>query len=557
MNHFKQQLRWLLLAILLSSGAEYVWGADATDCSRLTVKSCVATCITGVTINYELTDVDIPDAPSLTPSCTFWPKTIETASMTVTISPTTEGSNVRYTTDGTDPSITTGTLVTTSQNITITETTTVKAIAYVGTSMSDISTATYILGQTVNSISAFKSLSVGTEARLYLSPDNNARVLHVDGSDIYVRDNTGAMCFNLSSNLQDPFPQHDWHVSGWIIGKYQPLNRLPEFVSTPNTTMDYLVMSAPVTEPATEPVVISSNDFDNYMADWVKICELRAEGDGSNINVSDDDANTIKVNNKYNLDSNSYYQDPYDGSLVDFTGLAVSNNYTKEIVPIYYNNANPIIYVINENKEFRSPNEDIQNVTVRLVRTLSSTNWNTFCIPMYMENFEGIIRKYDRAEGKTMIFVDEYGGIEAGMPYLVKPAMEIVNPVYSNITLCAQADRNIESDNYKFVGTYSPTDIFSEDHTNRFLKSDGYLYYPESEDKGRLKGIRAYFEVPDDSSVKVFIEDDFSTMIESMPEVNKTTDTNVYSISGQHVGNRLEGLSRGIYIVNGKKLIIK
>ena len=35
------------------------------------------------------------------------------------------------------------------------------------------------------------------------------------------------------------------------------------------------------------------------------------------------------------------------------------------------------------------------------------------------------------------------------------------------------------------------------------------------------------------------------------------TDNKVYNISGQFVGNSLEGLSRGMYIVNGKKFIVK
>lgn len=512
----------------------------------------------GVTVYYELASGNAPDAPTLTASCSFWPKTIEAASMTATIAPTTTGSYVRYTTDGSDPTTTTGTLVTTSQDITITATTTVKAIAYVGNSTSGISTATYTLGQTVNSIAEFKALSSGTEARLYLSPENNARVLHAFSSEIYVRDNTGAMCFYLATSLQNPVPQHDWHVAGWIIGKYQPYNNLPELVATSNTTMDYLAIAAPVTETATEPVVISANDFDNYKADWVKISDLRAEGNGDNINVSDDDANTLKVYNKYNLNTSSYYQDPYDGALMDMTGLAVPYNSTKEIVPIYYNDARPIIYVIDENKEFRSPSVDIHNATVRLVRTLSNANWNTFCIPLYMENFEGIIRRYDRVEGNIMMFEDEYGGIEAGMPYLVKPIQTIENPVYSNVTLCALDAKNIEADNYKFVGIYSPENIYTEEKTQLFLKTDGNLYYPSSESAGRLKGLRAYFVVPEGSSgVKVLIDDDFSTMIEAIPEEIIPDDAEVFTISGQHVGNSLEGLPRGIYIVNGKKLIIK
>ena len=531
---------------------EYTLGSAQSGNVKLTV-TCTTNSIyiNSIAITYD--SGNTPDAPSLTPSCTFWPKTTETPSITVTIAPTTTGSTVRYTTNGSDPTTTNGNIVISSTDITITETTTVKAIAYVGTSTSGISFSTYTLGETVNSIAAFKTLAEGTEARLYLSPENNARVLHVSGSEIYVRDNTGAICIYLASSLQNPVPQHDWHVAGWIIGKNEPFNGLPELKATSNTTTNYMAFAAPVTEEATEPVTISPNDFDNYKADWVKICDLRAE---SNNDVTDDAGNTFKFYNKYSLNSDSYYQDLYDYALVDLAGLAVPYGTDKEIVPIYYNNKRPIIYVIDENKSFTSPNNDIKNVTVRLVRTLSNENWNTFCIPFDLQNFYGSVRKYEHADGQTMVFVEDY--IEAGKPYLVKPSDPIENPVYENITLTATPPQNVEEGNYSFNGIYEPTNIYTEDRTNLFLKTDGYLYYPLDESKGRLKGMRAYFVAPAGSSgVKVMVDDNLSTMIEVIPGELVPIDSDIYTISGQHAGKSMEGLPRGIYIMNGKKLLIK
>ncbi len=474
--------------------------------------------------------------------------------MVVTIAPTTAGSYVRYTTDGTEPSTSNGTLVISSQNVTITGTTTVKAIAYVGAATSTIATATYTLGQTVNSIAAFKALTIGKEARLYLDPANDARVLHASGSEIYVRDNTGAICLFLNSNLQNPVPQHDWHVAGWIIGKYQPYNGLPEMLATSNTTTNYMAFAAPVTETPTEPVAINPNDFDNYKADWVTITDLRAE---SNNNVTDDAGNTFKVYNKYGLNADSHYQDLYDYALVDLTGLAVPYGNDKEIVPIYYNDVRPIVYVIDENKNFTSPDNDIQNVTVRLVRTLSASNWNTFAIPFNIPDFNGRVRKYEHAEGTTMVFVDDY--IEAGKPYLVKPDESIVNPVFTNVTLSATPPQNVEDveGGYSFNAIYSPTNIYSADRTNRFLKTDGYLYYPTDEDAGRLKGMRAYFVVPEGASNIKVNPDGTATAIDDLVIMNDLRDNKVYDVSGRMVSSDLRNLPRGIYIVNGKKMVIR
>ena len=37
----------------------------------------------------------------------------------------------------------------------------------------------------------------------------------------------------------------------------------------------------------------------------------------------------------------------------------------------------------------------------------------------------------------------------------------------------------------------------------------------------------------------------------------KSVDTRVYNLNGQYVGTTLNGLSKGVYIVNGKKVVVK
>ena len=321
---------WTNASVSVSGSKATVTPTNGT--TEVVVTIGTATWLIGATVHYEPTSSIVPEDPTLTASCSFWPNTTETASKQISITPTTVGSTVRFTTDGTNPSTSHGTIVLSSATLTISETTTVKAIAYIGSSTSSIATATYTLGQTVNSIAAFKALPTGTEARLYLDPENNARVLHASGSEIYVRDNTGAICIYLASNLQNPIPRHDYHVAGWIIGKYQPYKNLPEMVATSNTSTHYLAFAAPVTETATEPIVISASDFDDYKADWVTISDLRTEGSGNNI-IATLEGCSFKVYNKYKLNADSKYQDPYDGALVDLTGLAVPYESTREIVP--------------------------------------------------------------------------------------------------------------------------------------------------------------------------------------------------------------------------------
>lgn len=52
---------------------------------------------------------------------------------------------------------------------------------------------------------------------------------------------------------------------------------------------------------------------------------------------------------------------------------------------------------------------------------------------------------------------------------------------------------------------------------------------------------------------------DFSsvTSIETIRQVESMKNMGVYNLQGQHVGNGVEGLKKGLYIVGGKKVIIK
>ena len=64
-------------------------------------------------------------------------------------------------------------------------------------------------------------------------------------------------------------------------------------------------------------------------------------------------------------------------------------------------------------------------------------------------------------------------------------------------------------------------------------------------------------ETKDMSLVSFSFSYDSTTGINKIEEVKKSLQGKVFNLNGQLVGNSLEGLSKGIYIVNGKKVIIK
>ncbi len=482
-------------------------------------------------------------APTLSDGFTFWPNTTETPSRMVTVSPA-ERTTVRYTTDGTEPDINTGTKATQPAQIEINTTTTIKAIAYFGSTVSSVVSRTYTLGTTVGSIAEMLALADGTEARLFLSDAQNARVLHVDDAQCYLRDASGAIRLDLATaSAFNPQPAHNQHVAGWIIGRRQTQNGVPTLVATERTTTRYLAFAAPVTESATAPLAISADDYSSHLADWVTIGNLRIANDGVDVEATGG-STTITVDNKYSLDASEGYTSLYDGALADVSGIAISDGTNNVVYPVYYEGAQrPVVYVIDEQKAFVSPVSDISDATVRLQRTLSSSQWNTLSLPFDVA-IDGELREYASTDGHVMHFRSA-GSVEAGKPYLVKPASDVVNPTFGGVTLSSTAAQAVGSTDYSFVAAYSPTAL-ATDGTERFLTNSGSLGYSSNPSKATIRGMWAYFRLADaGQDASIFIADDGFTTTMRSAERNSVAvegDGVVYDLSGRRVDSRSKGV---------------
>ena len=476
--------------------------------------------------------------PSLPDDFLFFPNTTEEkASKHVMLTPV-NYTVAYYTTDGSTPSSTNGTEALQTTGVPIHGTTTVKAIAYVGTMQSEVVTRTYTQGNTVNGISAFCDLADGTEARIFLADDasHETRVLYYDETrhQLFVRENTKSLCVDFGNMTTfSPTPQYNQHIGGWIVGKKATDNGLPKLIATDNTSTAFLAIADPVTEKQTAPVEIAASELSSYPADWVAVKEQRV---GTDLAVID-----------------RFGTGAYDGALTDLSGIVIPDGSTQQIAPITQNNIPGVVFVVDEDKDFYLPESNIENATVRLKRTLSKDYWNTFAVPFEISGanaFDANIREFDSVEGNTMVF-KAASKIEAGVPYLIKPSEDIVNPTYSNVTLSYQPAKGIVRGDYRFVATYVPKEL-ATDKTELFLTTDGKLGYPTSASEATLKGMRAYIQVPANANVALFVDGEGTiTGIEEIDNSQLTID-NVYNLNGQRVTQPRKGL----FIVNGKKLII-
>lgn len=208
------------------------------------------------------------------------------------------------------------------------------------------------------------------------------------------------------------------------------------------------------------------------------------------------------------------------------------------------------------------------NVNVQLKRSLDNTGWNTFCVPFYIDAAtiaskfgEGTqLRTFSSMEGTTMNFVAATE-IEAGKPYLIKPGnAEVPNPTFEGVDIVAGDPTAVGSDGYQMVGTYGLKTL-TTDGTNLFLGDGDKFFMPEDESKATMKGMRAYFVVPSGANYAALVAniDGTETAIDQIEGAKVVENPNapVYNLNGQRVGNSLNSLSRGVYIQNGKKYVVK
>ena len=468
------------------------WTASAASPSNtVTFTASVQARASQVAVTYHGAVADDP-TPSLTPAFTFWPEmdAAPSASVTITVPVAT---TVYYTTDGSTPSATHGTAITATTTLNITATTTVSAIGVSGDDTSSVVSATYTLGTTVNSIAELKQTN-GEEVRLYWSDEANARVLYATDNQAFVRDNTGAICMYALQTNKTKLNAND-HLAGWIFGKLSDYNGLPEFVSTNRTNGYQLLAAAPVTEEEPQPRLIDAAQFDDYVADWVTIHDLRMNAEG----VGSHGDSQITLYNRFHVGEEQYYVQPYENALVDVSGIAIAYNDKRQVAPIYQNEVRPVVYVVSESEDFYAPTADLANAVVRLHHTLTAGEWGTITLPFRLESFDGQVAEYTALNGDEMAFAS-VEAIEARTPYLVKANTDMSDATFTDVTLVAGEPLAIDKSNFVFKGTYVSAVLAQDDLA---VAADGSLVKAQE----AVMPTFAYVTVPSGTS-KVYISVD-------------------------------------------------
>ena len=201
--------------------------------------------------------------------------------------------------------------------------------------------------------------------------------------------------------------------------------------------------------------------------------------------------------------------------------------------------------------------------TMCIARTLTSGMWNSFSLPFSLSADQlsaasvagynlGAIKKFSSANGGE-ITMEDATEIVAGEPYLVKPSTMITNPVFNDVIVSNPTEAVKGEGDYTFQAHLCATT----------LPTNGSVAYVSTYDNsikkltsGGINGMRAIFNIPVSSSVKALtirFGDDADAILSIDAEGNVTENGTVFNLAGQRVNKA----QKGIYIVNGKKVLVK
>lgn len=202
--------------------------------------------------------------------------------------------------------------------------------------------------------------------------------------------------------------------------------------------------------------------------------------------------------------------------------------------------------------------------TVTMTRTMKQGIWNSFCAPFDMTNLdiknnfgEGVqVMKltYVNVDGDNynMTFTDERNSIDKNTPYMVKPTKDVssitvnnADVVIDNSSLPQRTVNDGNGHSVTFHGNYAKGLV----PRGAYFISGGNFYLADSD--VTLKGYRGYITIDGAAAKEVTYSFSDTDGIKSVSTA--ATDNKAYNLAGQ----RVDANTKGIIIVNGRKVINK
>lgn len=279
-------------------------------------------------------------------------------------------------------------------------------------------------------------------------------------------------------------------------------------------------------------------------------------------------------------------------------GMAINNDYNQDGTPDQLDPEPCVQELVLDETVDLDKSHDYNNCRMILRRTFNGGKWNSLVLPVSLteEQFHEAfgsgarLSEMDRVtnEGNNRIInfktVQESADgiyLKENTPYIIyiekaetekHPADEqyesiedgvVQGPIYivnSGVDYQMKNDKNTvikvtseKTPELSYLGSYVSNQPLPIDC---YIFSNGNLFHTSKE--YTMKGYRCWidYQTDDDTPLAKFSVNNTATGIDCITDNIENADSHIYNISGQKIENT-DNLPEGIYIINGKKLIIK
>lgn len=317
--------------------------------------------------------------------------------------------------------------------------------------------------------------------------------------------------------------------------------------------------------PVTKTVLTSCNDFDNV--DTILVCTDSKAPYTVSLSIDNKPVESKKVAKNADKRVLGFSAKGASGKV---EVLMKYDESLKQAMCIYYIEViSRLSDIVALSSQHIKPGD---TYSYQVQRTFASDHWNTICLPFDVsketlaeemgENCA--LRVFTKKVENNVLKFENADAIQAGVPYLIKPADKVKNPIFSNVVYKKDVTPQTvqdETGKYAFVGTFDPVKL-SVDGSDLFLLSNGNLAKPKSEKVSEMYGMRAYFKINDqtNSSAKqityaIDCGSDIVNGIQSLRVHPSTNSQHIYNLQGVDVGSDIHHLPAGVYVMGGKKII--
>ena len=189
--------------------------------------------------------------------------------------------------------------------------------------------------------------------------------------------------------------------------------------------------------------------------------------------------------------------------------------------------------------------------SVKITRTLSAGKWATAVYPFAVSGVDNIAVLSDYTASTGELAFATANASTANVPFLMRSTTGATEISLSNVEVAAAAAQNAEANGVKLIGTYTQVNI--DNSAKNYVLSNNTIY-PVGTAGATINPYRSYIQVEPTEGARSlkFVVDGVTTAIEGVS--NDTMENgNVYNLQGQRVQNA----QKGLFIQNGKKVVLK